>query len=390
MKSGEEMQDRFMLKPLAIAFAAALTAACGGGGGGGGDGSGDGDGGGGSGDGGGGSALTSAQQEALATTSATQLTGLATGARTAAEQASQIDSGDDLDGLLDFGLGSTSAFTPSLNSMDAITHSSHDRCSNDGSFSDEDLTDPTGVRVTANNCQITDEGAEGVTLDLTLDGTLETTSAVNSDGDTESNFDSDFSATLAEFSLDEITDSEGNTVLPAIGPITGNFSSVGGYEATIGTSDGTANNFEMNADSWDLGFGLSCDGQGFDFEFGTDGVTVTSNRDETNTGWETEINGTIAWAIDADVWDSEIDEELTYTTEEPIFTPDTGSEPTAGRLRIAVAGGEEVTVEYEDGGVSVNGTSFTYDELSDRHEDELGADLEESVLGSCGGFGSTS
>lgn len=378
MEPGEAIQDRFMLKPLAIAFAAALAVGCGGGGGGGGGGGSDDpadddttDGGGAGGD----TALTSAQKESVATTSATQVTGLARGTRTLAEQGSTIDSGDDVDGALPFS-SEASALT---NSMDAITHST-DNCTS-GSLTTSESADADGVTVTAENCRITDEGAEDVSFDATADGTLDNSVGTNTDGDKEVTFDSDFSFTLDELLVDEQRDENGNVVIPKIGPIEGDFSTDGGYEATIGTDD----SFSMTAESWDVGFGLSCSGQGFDFDFGASDLEITSTRED-GVGLTADINGDIAWGIDADVWDTSVDEELTYETTESIRISDGSTEPSAGTLVVTFADGEEVTLEYESGGIRVNGTSYTYEELSDRHEDELGADLEENVLGSCGGF----
>lgn len=362
----QETLARFRLTPIAAAFMVAFVTACGGGSGGGGssdddDSAENGD-------------LSEGQSQAVATTTATQVSNAASGARAGSEAAEDFDE----DALT----GAQTAFTQNLQEraqtlMDSgalAQGAGEDGCDSGSITVNENYTDGNlqGTEFVANECKIAADEEE-VDLEFTINGTQR----VLSDPATRDvKVDSDnFTASL-EFSMDEIVDENGNTVFPAIGPITGDFESDGGYEATFSSG---GDQFDMNMD-WMLAFGMSCSGQGFNFAMESSDLEVTS-ADQGSGRWDTTVNGTVAWEMSADVWDTSIDEEVTYETVQPLSAV-TGGEPDSGELNVEV-GGQTVNIVYVQGGVEVDGEFYTQEDLAAKHEEELGADLETELLGNC-------
>ena len=361
----QDHSARFRLTPIAAACMVAFVTACGGGGSGGGNGDDDtttenG--------------TTEGQTQAVATTTATQVSSAATGARTGSEAAEDFDEDALTGGQTALTSGLQERAQTLVDSGALAQQAGDDGCDSGTITVDENYTDGElqGTEFVANDCRIVADEDE-IDLEFTIDGTQR----VLADPATRDvKIDSDnFTASL-DFSMDEIQDEDGNTIFPAVGPIEGDFESDGGYEASFSSN---GDEFDMNMD-WMLAFGMSCSGQGFNFAMESSDLEVTS-ADQGSGIWDTTVNGTVAWEMSADVWDVDIDEEVTYETVQPLSAVGAG-QPDNGELNVDV-GDQTVNLVYVQGGVEVDGEFYTHEELAEMHEEELGADLEQELLGSC-------
>ncbi len=331
--------------------------------------------------------LSEERARALAGATTGQVTQAIDSARLASEAGRDFDSDDldDLDpGQLPIGgqgAQCQSAGVQPLVDVQRITQEAFDEVCQSGSHHITQVSENglVGEAFVMNNCQNSlDE--EGIFFAIEMDGSLQFLSDQVGNIDLSSD---DFSVEV-DFEMEEMD--FGEETVPGIGPIGANFSSDGGYSGAVDD-----NGFSMTGD-WDLGLGLTCQDEGFDFGLSLNDFSVESQQVGT-AEWTYELNGTVEIDVAADVWDEDVREEVTYNTIEPLrqkeeTNPATGqleTEVYQGMLEIGV-GGQSVTMNFVEGGVYFGEDEFVANEdLDDLQQDELGPDLEGAVFEQCAG-----